>query len=156
MIARIIVTPKKSVLDPQGEAVRRAIHSLGFDAVSSARIGRYIELEVTGTNADGVRKKLDEIAADLLSNPVVEDYHLEIVGAAPTPTKAAITKAIKAIEAQPELKLKAEKVEKAPAKAKAAPAPAKKAAAPAPKPNKVAIPKAKPAPAKPAAKAKKK
>ena len=131
MIARIIVTPKKSVLDPQGEAVRRAIHALGFDAVTSARIGKYIELEVTGTNVEAIGRKLEEISADLLSNPVVEDYTLQL-DAVPSPTKAAISSAIEAIRAEPEPK--AEKAAPKPAVKKAAP----KAKAPAPK--KAAVP----------------
>jgi phosphoribosylformylglycinamidine synthase PurS subunit len=78
MRAEIIVTPKKSVLDPQGEAVRRAIHGLGMDCVESARIGKFIELKISGKNADQTRKKLDQICHDLLSNPVIEDYQLEL------------------------------------------------------------------------------
>jgi len=152
MIARIIVTPKKSVLDPQGEAVRRAIHTLGFDAVASARIGKYIELEVTGTNADAVRKKLDEIAGDLLSNPVVEDYTLQIEGGSIAPTKAAINTAIKAIKAEPEPKIEA-KAEPKKAKTAAIPVPKKeKAPAKVAKPLKTPVPKA--VPAKKAAKKK--
>ncbi len=147
MIARIIVTPKKSVLDPQGEAVRRAIHALGFDAVASARIGKYIELDVTGTNVEAIGRKLEEISADLLSNPVVEDYTLQL-DAIPAPTKTAISSAIEAIRAEPEPK--AEKTAK-PAAKKATP----KAKAPAPAPKKAAVPsKAAPAPAKKTAKKK--
>jgi len=94
MIARIIVTPKKSVLDPQGEAVRRAIHTLGMDCVTSTRVGKYIELEISGSNLPATRAKLEEISRDLLSNPVVEDYHIELdataapAKAAPEPAKA--------------------------------------------------------------------
>ncbi len=87
MIARIIVTPKKSVLDPQGEAVRRAIHTLGMDCVTSTRVGKYIELEISGNDVAATRTKLEEISRDLLSNPVVEDYHLELDDAA-SPSKA--------------------------------------------------------------------
>ena len=154
MIARIIVTPKKSVLDPQGEAVRRAIHSLGFDAVSSARIGKYIELEITGTNADAIRKKLEEISGDLLSNPVVEDYVLQLETTSPTPTKSAISAAIKAIKAEPEERFVETKAAKAPA-TKTVTIKASKVAktAPAPKPSVVKVPPAKTiTPAKKAAK----
>jgi len=98
MIARIIVTPKKSVLDPQGEAVRRAIHTLGMDCVTSTRVGKYIELEISGSNVAATRAKLEEISRDLLSNPVVEDYHIELdapaapAKAEPVPAKPAKTK----------------------------------------------------------------
>ncbi|SDU26837.1 phosphoribosylformylglycinamidine synthase, purS protein [Verrucomicrobium sp. GAS474] len=145
MIARIIVTPKKSVLDPQGEAVRRAIHSLGFDAVSSARIGKYIELEVSGNNVEALRKKLDEISGDLLSNPVVEDYTLQLEGVAspakveakPKTAAVPVAKVEKAKPAPVKTKPAVVKIPKAVKVAKAAKpaAPAKKAA-PAPAPAK--------------------
>ncbi|MDE1171042.1 MAG: phosphoribosylformylglycinamidine synthase subunit PurS [Verrucomicrobium sp.] len=76
-IARIIVTPKKSVLDPQGEAVRRAIEAQGLVGVSSARVGKFIELEVAQDDAE-TRRCLESICHELLSNPVVEDYSLRI------------------------------------------------------------------------------
>ena len=100
MIARIIVTPKKSVLDPQGEAVRRAIHTLGMDCVTSTRVGKYIELEISGSDVAATRAKLEEISRDLLSNPVVEDYHLELEAPA-TPAKAEPTPAKPAKAAAP-------------------------------------------------------
>ena len=78
MKATIIVTPKKSVLDPQGEAVRHAIHGLGMECVESVRIGKYIELEISGTDVEKTRAKLEGICKDLLSNPVVEDYTLNL------------------------------------------------------------------------------
>ena len=116
MIARIIVTPKKSVLDPQGEAVRRAIHTLGMDCVTSTRVGKYIELEISGSNIPATRLKLEEISRDLLSNPVVEDYHIELEApdAKPEPASAP-AKPAKAAPAP---------------KAKAADTPAKVTAAP--------------------------
>ena len=80
-IARIIVTPKKSVLDPQGEAVRRAIQTLGLEGVASTRVGKYIELEIPGGITDATRKKLEEISHELLSNPVVEDYEIQLADA---------------------------------------------------------------------------
>ena len=78
MKARIIVTPKKTVLDPQGKAVAAAIQHQGMDCVSQARVGKYIELEISGANVELTRQKLDGICKDLLSNPVIEDYKLEI------------------------------------------------------------------------------
>jgi len=78
MKARIIVTPKKTVLDPQGKAVEQAIHHLGMECVSNTRIGKFIEMDIEGQNLDLTRKKLDQICKDLLSNPVIEDYRLEI------------------------------------------------------------------------------
>jgi phosphoribosylformylglycinamidine synthase subunit PurS len=78
MKARILVTPKKTVLDPQGKAVAQAIRHLGMDCVQEARVGKYIELNIEGQNKDLTRQKLEGICKDLLSNPVIEDYHLEL------------------------------------------------------------------------------
>ena len=78
MKATVVVTPKKSVLDPQGEAVRRAIHGLGMECVQAARIGKIIELEISGTDLEKTRAKLEEISRDLLSNPVIEDFNIEL------------------------------------------------------------------------------
>ncbi|MDX2227041.1 MAG: phosphoribosylformylglycinamidine synthase subunit PurS [Verrucomicrobiae bacterium] len=76
MKATVIVTPKKTVLDPQGVAVKNAIHHAGMDCVESARVGKFIELEISGSDAVKTKAKLDEIARDLLSNPVIEDYRV--------------------------------------------------------------------------------
>ena len=77
MKAVVTVTPKKSILDPQGDAVRKAIHHLGMECVESVRVGKHIELEISGNNAEMTREKLEQIARDLLSNPVIEDYSIE-------------------------------------------------------------------------------
>ncbi|MGC3989889.1 MAG: phosphoribosylformylglycinamidine synthase subunit PurS [Chthoniobacteraceae bacterium] len=76
MKAKVIVMPKKSVLDPQGVAVRDAIHHHGLPAVKSVRIGKFMELEVDNASPE----KLHEICRDLLSNPVMEDYELIVEG----------------------------------------------------------------------------
>jgi phosphoribosylformylglycinamidine synthase subunit PurS len=78
MKAEIVVTPKKSVLDPQGEAVRRAIHHLGMEGAESVRVGRYIEIDLSDRSVESTRAKLEKICHDLLSNPVIEDYHLKL------------------------------------------------------------------------------
>ena len=78
MKARIVVTPKKTVLDPQGKAVATAIKHLGMECVNDARVGKYIELDIEGKNVELTREKLETICKDLLSNPVIEDYRLEI------------------------------------------------------------------------------
>ena len=76
MKATVIVMPKKSVLDPQGVAVRDAIHHHGLPQVKSVRIGKFMEIELDGAD----RAQLDEICRDLLSNPVIEDYDLQVEG----------------------------------------------------------------------------
>jgi phosphoribosylformylglycinamidine synthase len=77
MKARVIVMPKKSVLDPQGVAVRDAVHHHGMPEVRSVRIGKFMEIEIDAKNGDE-EKKLHDICRDLLSNPVIEDYTLEL------------------------------------------------------------------------------
>jgi phosphoribosylformylglycinamidine synthase subunit PurS len=75
----VFVTPKKNVLDPQGVAVGHALDSLGFRGLKSTRVGKLVELEVEGADTPQFRTNLDQICRDLLSNPVIEDYHYEIV-----------------------------------------------------------------------------
>ena len=77
MKVKVFVTPKASVLDPQGAAVRDAMQHLGMVALRSVRIGKYMELEVDGERS-AVDAKLHELCRDLLSNPVMEDYRMEI------------------------------------------------------------------------------
>ena len=73
MKVQVIVMPKQTVLDPQGVAVRDAIHHHGVPAVKAARVGKLIELELDGTQTEA---QLHEVCRDLLSNPVIEDYKL--------------------------------------------------------------------------------
>ena len=77
MNAKVIVMPKETVLDPQGAAVRDAMHHLGFPAAREVRMGRYLEIEIEG-EAKGAEPKLRELCRDLLSNPVIEDFRLEL------------------------------------------------------------------------------
>jgi phosphoribosylformylglycinamidine synthase subunit PurS len=72
----VIVKPKEAVLDPQGNAVRDAMRHLGMPEVRSVRIGKYMEIDVDGGNAQ-LEKRLHELCRDLLSNPVIEDYELQ-------------------------------------------------------------------------------
>jgi phosphoribosylformylglycinamidine synthase len=77
MKVKVIVTPKETVLDPQGAAVREAMEHLGFSAARNVRIGRYLEIDLEG-DAAAQEPKLRELCRDLLSNPVIEDYRLEM------------------------------------------------------------------------------
>jgi phosphoribosylformylglycinamidine synthase len=70
---RVLVRPKSGILDPQGEAVRRALLALGFEGVSRVHIGRLVEMEVE--NADEV----DGICRRLLANPTIEEYEWEVL-----------------------------------------------------------------------------
>ena len=76
MKAKVIVTPKKTVLDPQGNAVRDAMRYLGMPEVRNVRIGKYLEIDLDGKDVD-LEKRLDGLCRDLLSNPVIEEYSIE-------------------------------------------------------------------------------
>jgi phosphoribosylformylglycinamidine synthase PurS subunit len=75
MKVHVVVKPKEAVLDPQGAAVRDAMHHLGVPEVRSVRIGKYMEIELDGNGAD-LEKRLRGLCRDLLSNPVIEDYEM--------------------------------------------------------------------------------
>jgi len=77
---KVIVTPKKAVLDPQGNAVRDAMRHLGMPEVQSVRIGKYMEIDLQGGDVD-LEKRLHGLCRELLSNPVIEDYELRPDGA---------------------------------------------------------------------------
>ncbi len=79
MKARVFVTLKNGVLDPQGSAVRRSLGSLGFDGVEKVRQGKVIELDLTETDADKARAQVTEMCEKLLANTVIEDYSVEIL-----------------------------------------------------------------------------
>jgi phosphoribosylformylglycinamidine synthase len=80
MKAKIVVMPKKTVLDPQGKTVRHALESMGFTGIKDVRIGKFIEVELTGRSKASLKKKIDEACHELLSNPVIEEYTFEIHG----------------------------------------------------------------------------
>ncbi len=78
MKARVHVTLKPGVLDPQGEAVRHALGSLGFDGVGEVRIGKVIEVELADTDAAAARTRVGEMCEKLLANTVIEAYAIEL------------------------------------------------------------------------------
>lgn len=78
MRARVFVTLKQSVFDPQGTTVTEALHSLGYNAVTDVRQGKYFELEIDAANADEAKRLASEAADKLLANPVIESYRIEI------------------------------------------------------------------------------
>lgn len=80
MKAKIIITPKKAVLDPQGKTVQNALAHLGYTDVTAVHVGKYIEIELaSNTDPQRAREALDEACYKFLSNPIIEDYQLEIV-----------------------------------------------------------------------------
>ncbi len=78
MKAKIIITPKKAVLDPQGKTVQNALAHIGYTGVGVVHVGKYLEIELTGADKELARKQIDEACHKLLSNPVIEDYRFEI------------------------------------------------------------------------------
>ena len=78
MKARVHIMLKTGVLDPQGEAVRHALGSLGFDGVNAVRQGKVIELDLAETDAEKARKSVTEMCEKLLANTVIESYSVEI------------------------------------------------------------------------------
>jgi phosphoribosylformylglycinamidine synthase len=80
MKARIIITPKKAVLDPQGKTVQNALEHMGYQGVTAVHVGKYIEIDLSSdTDKASAEKALNDAAHKFLSNPVIEDYRLEIV-----------------------------------------------------------------------------
>jgi phosphoribosylformylglycinamidine synthase len=80
MKARVYVSMKPSVLDPQGQTVRSALVGLGHREIASVRQGKFFEIGLTeGTSRGEATERLSEIARDVLSNPVIEDYEIEIL-----------------------------------------------------------------------------
>ena len=78
MKAKIIITPKKAVLDPQGKAVARSLQHMGFAEVGDVRVGKFVEVELAASSADEARRRLDEMCKKLIANPVIEDYRIEL------------------------------------------------------------------------------
>jgi phosphoribosylformylglycinamidine synthase subunit PurS len=78
MKAKIIITPKKAVVDPQGKTVQTALAQMGYKGVGAVHVGKYLEIEMTTADKEAARRQLDEACHKFLSNPVIEDYKLEI------------------------------------------------------------------------------
>ena len=80
MTARVYVTPKSTVLDPQGQTIRAALNAHGHASVSEVRQGKYFEIRLAaGVDAAAASTEIDQIARDVLSNPVIEEYRIEIL-----------------------------------------------------------------------------
>jgi len=78
MKARIYVSLKPSVLDPQGKAVRGALHALGYAEAEDVRVGKFIEVSLTGLSRDEAETRVRQMCETLLANTVIEDYRFEI------------------------------------------------------------------------------
>jgi phosphoribosylformylglycinamidine synthase PurS subunit len=77
-LARIYVTPRADVLDPQGAAVTHGLHSLGFSEVDGVRIGRYLEVTLDGSDRAAAEARVTSMCQRLLANTVVEDFRFEL------------------------------------------------------------------------------
>ena len=78
MKAKIVITPKKAVVDPQGKAVQSALAHMGYTELGSVHVGKYLEIEVAGGDREVARQQIDEACHKILSNPVIEDYRFEL------------------------------------------------------------------------------
>ena len=83
--ARIVVSLRPSVLDPAGTAVQHSLHQLGYDSVGEVRIGKHITLNLTAADETAAREQLGAMCDRLLTNPVIENYDIEL-----TPVTASI------------------------------------------------------------------
>jgi phosphoribosylformylglycinamidine synthase subunit PurS len=80
MRARVLVRLKPGILDAQGATVRRALERLGFTEVQDVRVGKVLDVEMAGLDVDGAKRRVEEMCARLLANPVIEDFTVDIVG----------------------------------------------------------------------------
>ena len=78
MKVRVLIRPKEGILDPQGQAVERALPALGYEGVSNVHVGRLIELEVDG--GGDVTSRVEEMCERLLANPLIESYEVQPLG----------------------------------------------------------------------------
>ena len=78
MRARVFVTLKPSVFDPQGKTIADALHSLGYNGIEDVRQGKYFELELSAESSEKARSMASEVADRLLANPVIEAYRIEV------------------------------------------------------------------------------
>jgi phosphoribosylformylglycinamidine synthase PurS subunit len=77
MKVSVLVRPKEGILDPQGAAVEQSLRKLGFE-VAEARVGRLVDVDVDAANPDEARAKVDEMCKQLLANPLIESYEVEV------------------------------------------------------------------------------
>ncbi len=78
MRIKIFVVLKDGVLDPQGKAVERSLHSLGYGEIQDVRVGKYLELDLQESSREAAENRVREMCDKLLANPVIEDYRFEI------------------------------------------------------------------------------
>ena len=77
MKATVLVRPKEGILDPQGQAVEQSLRKIGF-AVGHARVGRIVDVDVDASSADEAHERVDAMCRQLLANPLIESYEVEV------------------------------------------------------------------------------
>ncbi len=93
------VTPKPGILDPQGRAVEGSLGHLGIDGVSAVRVGRRVELTVDASDEGAARTVVERLAAELLSNPLIEAYAIESIAGASSTVGASSTTGVSSVGA---------------------------------------------------------
>ena len=78
LLARVYVTPKRGILDPQGKAVQHSLHALGFGEVHDVKVGKYVELRLGAAGRDAAESRVREMCERLLANGVIEDFRFEL------------------------------------------------------------------------------
>ena len=79
MKATVCVTLKPGLLDAQGKTVKSALDALGFKGITDVRMGKYVEIELNGAKAASAKKNVERMCLKLLANPIIENYHIEVV-----------------------------------------------------------------------------
>ena len=92
MKARVYVTYRRGILDPQGNAVARSLATLGFHEVSDVRVGKLIDIELQAVDRASAERMLDEMCRRLLANPVIEEYRYEVLDGAEAAERRAPTR----------------------------------------------------------------
>jgi phosphoribosylformylglycinamidine synthase subunit PurS len=78
MRVKIFVSLRNGVLDPQGKAIEKSLHTLGYGEVQDVRMGKYLEIEIEAASREAAESRIREMCDKLLANPVIEDYRFEI------------------------------------------------------------------------------
>ena len=76
--ARVYVTPKRGILDPQGKAVQQGLHALGFAEVGDVRVGKYVEMRLCDVSREAAAARVTAMCDRLLANKIIEDYRVEV------------------------------------------------------------------------------
>jgi phosphoribosylformylglycinamidine synthase len=78
MKAKIVITPKKAVVDPQGKTVQSALEHMGYSGITGVHVGKFLEIDLADGDREAASRWVDEACHKFLSNPVIEDYRFEI------------------------------------------------------------------------------